>query len=159
MRVSTVFLLASVAAAMAVTGYDYVIKPGITALVYDDRPPAVFFEARLRQTKVRSGDPIEFAFIYTKRKECHPPLIQRGALVRFRVWHNSNDYIYLRFENLGHALPSDTPIEKPYRAIPMPPLAPGNYMFQWTATYHCKGSSGPMTVESPKLPFEIEDKT
>lgn len=148
-------MLACMAAAVALSVYDSVVKPVAYRMLYDNRPPASFLSARLRHTTLQSGEPIAFSFVYTKRAECHPPMTERGGLVRFRVWHNANDYIWLRFENFSHAAPTDIPTEKPFREVPLPPLAPGTYRFQWVATYNCLDASGPQIVESPILEFHV----
>lgn len=88
------------------------------------------------------------------RSACHPPIAEPG-LIRFRIFLNANDWVWLRFENRSYAPASSGRHEMPFRSIPLPPLAPGTYSFQWTATYRCKGSSGPLTVESPKLAFTV----
>lgn len=137
--------------------YDWAVRPMIHAIVYDDRPPLSFLDARLERSQLRSGEPITFQFRYTKRPECHPPLAKEGGWIRFRVWHNAQDWVWLRFENRSYAGPTDQPKLMPFRSIPLPPLAPGRYIFQWTAEYRCYGASGPMTVESPKLEFEITE--
>lgn len=147
--------MACVAAASVIAAYDGVVKPLYKKVAYDDTPPIVFLDARLQQTRLPVGaKEIEFSFVYTKRDHCHPPL-SPPALIKFRIWHNAQDWVWLRYENQSYAAASATPVARPFRAIPIPPLQVGTYAFQWTATYHCSNSSGPITVESPKLPFEI----
>lgn len=154
MRASTVFLVACIAVAVSMTGYDWMVRPMIDRIVYDDRSPVSFLDARLEQTQLRSGEPIRFQFTYTKRAACGPPMAPAG-LIKFRVWLNAHDWIWLSQENRSYAPPTAQPAEMPLRAIPMPPLAPGRYIFQWQGEYRCSGSSRPIVAESPKLPFEI----
>lgn len=153
----TAFLSASVVMAIFVVTYDALIKPALTRMYYDDSPPINFLSARLEKTVLRAGEPIKMSFVYTKRRNCHPPLAP-PALVRFRVWLKEKDYVWLRYENRSYAPDSRLPRETPFREIPMPHLEPGNYQFQWTAMYECSGASHPITVESPKLPFSITEK-
>lgn len=154
MSIGTAFLLVSIAAAAVTVVYDAAVKPLFRAVYYNDKPPINFLSARLERSALRAGEPIKMSFIYTKRNDCHPPKAP-PALVRFRVWLRARDYVWLRYENQSYSPGSDSPRETPFRSIPMPPLEPGNYQFQWTATYDCLGASGPITVESPKLPFTI----
>lgn len=156
MRPSTTFLLACVAAALVLTGYDALLKPAYRRLAYDDSPPIRFLSARLENDKLPAGAPeIRFSFVYDlKRPACHPPISEPG-LIRFRIWTKPQDYIWLRYENHSYAPASSGRREMPFRSIPLPPLPPGTYSFQWVATYTCQGSSGPISVESPKLPFQI----
>lgn len=149
------FLIGCVAAATTLLIKDQVVMPTYTRLAYDDRPPINFLSARLEQATLQAGEPIRFSLVYdNKRSACHPPIAEPG-LIRFRIFLNANDWVWLRFENRSYAPASSGRHEMPFRSIPLPPLAPGTYSFQWTATYRCKGSSGPLTVESPKLAFTV----
>lgn len=147
-------LLTSIVCALVVTGYDALLKPALVRMVHDDSDAVNFLDARLERTQLRSGEPITFRFTYTKRAACGPPLAPAG-LIRFRVWLNAHDWIWLSQENKSYAPPTLEPRTMPFRSLPMPPLAPGSYIFQWVATYECLGSSGPIVAESPMLPFEI----
>lgn len=148
--------MASIAAAFVIVAYDAAIKPAYRMIAYDDRPPIDFLSARLERTELQPGEPIRMSFVYTKRPECHAPMAQ-PALVRFRVWLNEKDWLWLPYENRSYAPATDSnfPRETPFRSIPIPELKPGSYLFQWTATYLCAGASHPQTTESPKLPFRI----
>lgn len=158
-RVSTMFFMACLAAALVVAAWDVVLKPAYHRVAFDDSAPIRFLDAHLETNKLRVGAPeIRFSFTYSdKRAACHPPMAEAG-LIRFRIWTGERDWVWLRFENRSYAPStgsSSSSKTMPFRSIPIPPLAPGRYIFQWVATYNCAGSSGPISVESPKLPFEV----
>ena len=156
MNASTAFLVMSVTFAALMTGYDLVIRPILMGVIYDDSAPINFLDARLEQSRLLAGaTEIRFSFDYDgKRAACHPPLARPG-LIRFRIWTRPQDYIWLMYENRSYAPATMERKTMPFRAIPLPPLPPGRYSFQWVATYNCIGSSRPLTVEGPRLPFEI----
>lgn len=157
-RLSTLFLLIALAVVAGSLVKDVIVGPAIKRAMYDDGPPIRFLQARLQETILQPGQPISFAFSYTKRADCHPPLAPPG-LVRSRIWWaDRKKYVWTGEENLSYAGPSVTPVERPFRAIQIPRLAPGEYFFQWQATYSCASASGPQTVQSPFLPFTVAEE-
>jgi len=136
-RLSTLFLVIAVAVVAGSLVKDVLVGPAIKRAMYDDGPPIRFLQARLQETVLQPGQPISFAFSYTKRADCHPPLAPPG-LVRSRIWWaDRKKYVWTGEENLSYAGPSVTP---------------------WQATYSCASASGPQTVQSPFLPFTVAEE-
>lgn len=157
-KLSTLFLIVALAVVTGSIIKDVIVGPAVKRAMYDDGPPIRFLEARLQEAILKPGQPISFSFTYTKRADCHPPLAPPG-LVRSRVWWaDRTRYVWTGEENMSYAGASKTPIKMPFREVNIPKLAPGDYFFQWQATYSCASSSGPITVQSPYLAFTVAEE-
>lgn len=129
------------------------------AAIYDDSPALVVHAVEPVSVLLRRGEPIQYTLVYDKRHDCHPP--QGSSEISYRIWFYPKgeppSFIWADYSRPSRAEPGvNMRLPTPSR-IPIPPLAAGEYGFQFRATYNCAKASGPQSIDGPVLKFRVVD--